>query len=289
VVPTELVGAQPTAGRFEERGADVWFLPRFAFRPGLRYSLLVDGVEAVSVELPVPVVEPTTSVIAIHPAARVVPENLLRLYVTFSAPMSEGWAARAVEIVDVEGVLLTEPELWDREHRRLTLLLEPGRIKRGLAPNAEAGPPLAEGESFTLRVDAAFRDAAGLPLITGTERTFEVGPAVRSRVDPSAWEVVPPHADTFDPLVVRFDRPLDHALATRYLDIGVDGEVTVVGEMEWSFRPREPWRAGRYELRVDAALEDLAGNSVRRVFDRDLERAEDDPRDVDVVSIPFAI
>ena len=35
-------------------------------------------------------------------------------------------------------------------------------------------------------------------------------------------------------------------------------------------------------------LEDLAGNSVRRVFDRDLTRPEDEPRDVvEPVSVAF--
>jgi len=28
---------------------------------------------------------------------------------------------------------------------------------------------------------------------------------------------------------------------------------------------------------IDPRLEDLAGNSLRRIFDRDLSRAEDDP------------
>ena len=38
-------------------------------------------------------------------------------------------------------LLAMPPELWDRPRRRLTLLLEPGRIKRGLVPNAELGAP----------------------------------------------------------------------------------------------------------------------------------------------------
>jgi hypothetical protein len=34
-------------------------------------------------------------------------------------------------------------------------------------------------------------------------------------------------------------------------------------------------------------LEDVAGNSVQRVFDRDLSNAEDTPRDGGPVELPF--
>ena len=37
-------------------------------------------------------------------------------------------------------------ELWDPGMQRLTLLLDPGRIKRGVGPNLEAGLALERGE-----------------------------------------------------------------------------------------------------------------------------------------------
>jgi hypothetical protein len=40
-------------------------------------------------------------------------------------------------------------------------------------------------------------------------------------------------------------------------------------------------------LVVDPALEDLAGNSVSRVFDRDLTRPVDAPRDARPVTLTF--
>jgi hypothetical protein len=49
-------------------------------------------------------------------------------------------------------------------------------------------------------------------------------------------------------------------------------------EASWRFHPDRPWRPGRHALRVEPHLEDLAGNSLVRVFDRDLDRAEDAPR-----------
>jgi hypothetical protein len=95
-------------------------------------------------------------------------------------------------------------------------------------------------------------------------------------------------------LAVAFDRPLDHALLGDCLHVvGPDGR-TVAGaatigaeERSWSWTPSAPWRSGPHHLVVDPVLEDLAGNSVRRVFDRDLSRRDDDPRDAGPVAVPF--
>jgi hypothetical protein len=307
VMPSELVqqvGAwQPTAGRFREHDGVSWFVPRFPLVRGISYSLLIDGVESASVSLPALAAPATTDVISIHPAAAVLPLNLLRVYVYFSAPMSEGHAARAVAVRRLDtGEALDdvfvqmEPELWNRSRERLTLLLEPGRIKRGLVPNVEAGPPLTEGISITITVDRSFRDAAGRPLRAPAERRYLVGPAVRALVNPSAWRLVVPAAQSADALVAAFDSPLDVALLTRCLTV-LDGAMDPIhgeaiideGDCSWRFRPLSRWPRGSYTLRVDGRLEDAAGNSVRRVFDRDLRLREHEPLDADFVDVAFTI
>jgi hypothetical protein len=58
-------------------------------------------------------------------------------------------------------------------------------------------------------------------------------------------------------------------------------------ERSWTFTPAAPWLEAPHWLVVDPALEDVAGNSVRRLFDRDLSRAEDTPRDAGPVELPF--
>jgi hypothetical protein len=170
------------------------------------------------------------------------------------------------------------PELWDRGRRRLTVLLEPGRIKRGLQPNVLAGPPLREGDTVTLVVESGLRDAGGAELVDGARRSYRVGAPIRSRIDPHRWHVRWPESPS-SPLVVRFDRPLDRALALRCLRVmdadghPVPGLATLDDAARvWEFTPGWTVRS----IRVDVRLEDLAGNSVRRVFDRDLEAAADD-------------
>lgn len=307
VVPRELVGRagdwQPVAGSFDEQDGTVWFVPRFPLVPGLLYSLLIDGVEAACIEVPAPASTPSTDVVAIHPTAEEVPLNLLRIYVSFSAPMSEGYAARAVAVrrpdtgEPLDGVFLQmEPELWDSSRQRLTVLLDPGRIKRGLVPHAEAGYPLTEGVPVAVSVDPSFRDAAGTPLRAPAERRYRVGPAIRARVDPLAWRLTAPGAGSADALVVAFEHALDRALLRRCLMV-LDAAMAPVrgaasteeGDRVWRFQPASRWQAGRYTLLVDARLEDVAGNSVRRVFDRDLDLPEHTPIDADSVEVPFTI
>ena len=44
---------------------------------------------------------------------------------------------------------------------------------------------------------------------------------------------------------------------------------------------------GPHRVVVDPVLEDVAGNSVGRVFDRDLTSAADEPGDTAPVTLPF--
>jgi hypothetical protein len=304
VIPSEFAGTgslQPMAGDVEVVGDAVCFTPRFPFSSGTTYAVLVGGVAAGTILRPAPLGAPSARVVAIRPAVATVPLNLLRIYVHFSAPMSEGWAARSVrarradtdEIL--EGTFLhMEPELWDARRRRLTVFLDPGRIKRGLVPNEEAGYPLVDGIPIVVSVAAEFRDARGRPLRADAQRRYMVGPAVRTRMEPAAWSWRLPAAGSVEPLRLAFDRPLDSALLRRCIWITdatgarLDGRVSVGrNDRFWRFVPSSPWDTTPMSLVVDTRLEDLAGNSVARVFDRDLTRSEDDPIDGERRSLEF--
>jgi hypothetical protein len=288
------------AGRLVRDGGDICFVPRFPFVAGTTYAVAVGGTESAVIVRPRPDTPPTTEGLDIRPNATVVPRNLLRLYVSFSDKMSEGYAADHVRLLDeagqrVEGALLpSEQELWDGARRRLTVLLDPARIKRGLISHLETGYPLRTGEPFRLVVDEGFRDAGGRPLRVGFERRYEVGADERGRVDPAGWALDVPTASSREPLEVRFGRPLDHGLLARCLQVldpegrRIEGAPRVgPEEQSWSLTPVEAWLPGPHQLIVDPALEDLAGNSVSRVFDRDLSRPEDAPREARPVAVAF--
>ena len=96
------------------------------------------------------------------------------------------------------------------------------------------------------------------------------------------------------PLVVDFDRPLDHGLLQHSLTVRLPHGGQVGGsigtgpeERSWAFFPAEPWAPGDYHLVIDHRLEDLAGNSASRVFDRDLSGRQDDPRPSRPIVLPL--
>ncbi|MYA19485.1 MAG: hypothetical protein F4Z25_04280 [Chloroflexi bacterium] len=295
----------PMAGRYEVDSAAVTFVPRYPLVPGLDYAMGVhaDGGEPqrLAFRLPSDRGAPTTEVLATYPSGGRLVRNQLKLYIQFSASMSEGQVGQHLHLVrddsgePIEDPFVPEPELWDRDRRRLTLLFDPGRLKRGLLPQLEAGYPLQEGVAVRLVVDDGFRDADGNPLREPFERRYEVGGDLRARVDPRDWEFRPPAAGTAEALHVRFDRPLDHALLQHCIEVRDDAGRPVRGhpqvgpaERSWAFTPAAPWPEGDYRLAIDPRLEDLAGNSLTRLFDRDLER---DEATVDAArtSISFAV
>jgi hypothetical protein len=294
-------GFPAMAGRLVRDGDDVCFVPRFPFVDGTSYTITVRGATAAVLIRPRPERPVTTEVLAIYPTAAEVPRNLLRFYIWFSAPMSEGYAARHVRLVDAAGdkpmtgaLLPTGSELWSADHRRLTVLLDPARIKRGLAAQRQAGYPLRRGEPFRVVVDHGFRDASGRPLRGAADRWYAVGGDERRRVDPGSWTICAPSGHTREPLQVTFDRPLDHGLFGRCLRVTGPGGQPVAGspepgleERSWRLTPSLPWAPGAHQLIVDPVLEDLAGNSVSRVFDRDLTRPEDRPRPARPVAVTF--
>jgi hypothetical protein len=293
-------GLPPMAGRLVRDGANSYFVPRFTFIDGTAYTVTVEGTVAATLVRTRPDRMATTEVAGIRPTSAEVPRNLLRLYVWFTAPMSDGYAAGHVRLADDNGgiiggaLLASEHELWDASRRRLTVLLDPARIKRGLAGHKETGYPLRSGEPFRLVIDDGFHDAQGLPLRAGAHRRYEVGGDERRHVDPRSWLLTAPPAGTSEPVQVTFGRPLDHGLLARCLHVTGPGGEPIhgvlhigAGEQSWQLVPRRAWAPGPHQLAVDPALEDLAGNSVSRVFDRDLTRPEDQPRQARPVILAF--
>jgi hypothetical protein len=225
-------------------------------------------------------------VIQIFPTADRLPSNLLRVYVVFDRPMSTGEARAHLRLLDDTGrdvdraFLQLDEELWDPSGRRLTVLFDPGRIKRGLRANLESGPPLVEGHRYRLVVDAGWREADGRPIGTGASKDFDAVAADRTAPVVDDWTIDPPPAGTRAPLVVRFPEVLDRALLSSAIAVvdgsgeAMRGEIDVTpGERTWTFTPHRAWRDGSYELRVASELEDVAGNSLRRVFDAEVTRS----------------
>ena len=274
-------------GTYKATGETLRFTPRFPFDRGRRYIAEFHSGSitlASSHLMPAPSTAPVT-VVRVDPSASVVPENLLKFYLHFSAPMKRGEAYTRTRLLDGDGRPLDLPflelgeELWDRSGTRLTLLLDPGRIKRGLAPREELGPILEQGRSYTVEVQAGWPSAAGAALAEPHRRPFRVGPPDETQPRPQDWAITAPAAGLRNPLLVRSPEPLDAALFSTSLTLLDPGGAEVVGTVElreeattWQFTPVAAWSAGDHVLVVADDLEDLAGNSVRRPFEVDATR-----------------
>jgi hypothetical protein len=286
------------AGRHQIIEDVLRFVPHFPFQPGMRFRAVFDPrslqsagcSESLVLEFSRPedtLVGPTC-VTQVFPSVDDLPENLLRFYVCFSNPMQRGAAETHIAILDPDGqpaehVLYRPPvELWDNSMRCLTVLLDPGRLKRGVGPNRLLGPPLKAGRDYTLIIRAGMVDAFGRPVDQDRCKRFHVTRPLRAAVSPADWDVRVPHANSREALEFAFPAPLDWAQLWHAIAVGSEeGERTegrvVIGKSErrWRFYPESPWSSQRYQVRIAPDLEDVCGNNLTGAFDRPLRAARE--------------
>ncbi|MFQ5730566.1 MAG: hypothetical protein ACE5KM_01295 [Planctomycetaceae bacterium] len=274
-------------GRYERRGSRLVFSPRFRLTPGglYRATLVLDANKTRTADYRVPMraAGERAVVQAVYPGDSTLPANNLKFYLHFSKPMQQGRAIfDRIRLFDDRGKAVGDPwrrvEIWSRDYKRLTLFVHPGRIKTGVNLRVERGPVLEPGRRYRLAIAQDVRDAGGRPLAKPFEKTFRAGQPDRARPLPQNWKLAPPRAGTRDPLRLAFGEPLDRLLIQRMLTVTdaagrvVRGKIAVGSNARsWSFRPAAIWRNVPHRLTVDKQLEDLAGNTPLRLFDRDLK------------------
>jgi hypothetical protein len=231
-----------------------------------------------------------------------VPENLLRLYIEFNAPMSRRTGVNYIHLLDQDGREVVGPflpldaDFWNADRTRYTVFFDPGRVKQDLLPRRQMGPSLRAGRRYTLVVDAAWTDARGATLKETYRRELQVGRPLTRPVDPRSWTIDPPGAGSREPLVVSFPVPLDHGLLLRTLGVAQgDGEMLVgdirieAGERRWLFTPRTPWAPGAHRLVALSILEDVAGNRIGRPFEVDRFDQTDRSAEPERTTVAFTI
>jgi len=309
-----VTGHETTAvlGRYTVTAAAVEFQPRFPFDPGRSYSVRFDParlptprsdkVLEQAIALPARALSPTTVVTAIHPTSGTWPENMLRFYIHFSAPMSATTSFDYVHLIDEHGEEVTEAflaldtDLWDNDYTRCTVFFDPGRVKRGVGPNLKLGRAIREGRRYTLVVDAAWPDANRQPLKSAFRHEIRGGPPIEKALSVKDWRVTAPATGSRDAVTVTFPWALDRALLARAVGVtlpdgrAVDGDIVVgASETSWTFRPRTPWQTGEYRLMVLTLLEDPSGNRVGRAFEIKAFEQGDRAPEAERVNVPFTV
>src|SRR5271154_4291309 len=197
------------------------------------------------------------------PSGATVPENLLRIEMRFSEPLRRSLSLDHVKLIDSNGLEITHAffdlPLLSADGRRVTVLLDPGRIKSGLAENRALGRALHAGSAVTLEVDDP-------ELARPIRKTWRVTGFNADPPRPDLWTFRLPRRDTKDPLEVRLGAPLSSTAESFIAIRGPDARRVAgtahleQGETVWRFVPASSWRKGVYGLVTRPELEDSAGN-----------------------------
>jgi len=297
------------AARHRVNTDSVDVVPRFALDRGREYVVRINpsvlpaprpgGTIETSVMLPAATAAPAVSVTAIYPSSSVWPDNILRFYLHFSAPMSGTAAVGHVRLVDDTGqevrdaLLDVDVDLWNTDYTRRTVFFDPGRVKRGIRPNLELGRALVAGRKYAIVVSESWRDGRGQPLVREFRHEFTAGPPIERPVEPGSWTIEPPAVGSREPLVVRFPWALDEGLLQRALGVTaaggqpIGGTVTVrAEEKEWTFTPAAAWPAAPHSLVVLTVLEDPAGNKIGQAFEFEMF-AQPRPVEAERITLTF--
>jgi hypothetical protein len=277
------------------------FTPVVPFTLGLDYDVTYAGELLGIVTGELDTTAPTPLLLATYPSSDTIPENLLKMYLSFSQPMVEGKSLTNIVLIrngtDTirDAFLDLQPELWDEDSRTLTLWLDPGRIKRDLIPNRKLGKPLISGNTYSLTVLPGWRSKAGRQTLEKHERKFLIGPRDEQSPSIGKWEIIAPGAGTWQPLTIIFGEQMDYLSAMHSIfivnpDGALDGRRSM-GQLEQSilFVPQSLWKKGEYTVEVEPRLEDLAGNNLTRLFDQDVAEQHPVAQGQRVITIRFVI
>lgn len=271
----------PVAGQMVAGPQGPAFHPAFPFASGVRYRVQGESCEA-TFELR-PKYASAPQVTEIYPRDQTIPENILRFYVYFSEPMGEGGFLDHVRLEHVEsGQDITGAffdniyELWSPDRKRITVLVDPGRVKTGLRANRAMGRAFEAGQTYRLHILDTWTSIHGRPLSAGFTKTYRAETEDRRRVDPDRWCLALPESGTHDPLEVQFGEAVDHVSVGRFLTVVSARGVVLpgawgLGSTDTSARwtPEDAWSDAvtEHRLSINGRFEDIAGNNINAAMD----------------------
>ena len=282
----EEYGSNAIQGHYTKVGDYLVFKPYFPFESDMTYVVrtrnekLDNTYSYQSFQIGKKKTIERAEVISIYPLANQLPENLLRFYIYFNTPMKKGQALKYIQLRDEEGnidqhtFMKFKQELWSADGKRLTVLFDPGRIKRGVSTNMLRGPALLEGKKYELIISGDWEDVYEQPLFVNSTKKIEVVSAYYQHIKVKNWRVNKPRKNSYDALSIHFDRIIDHALIQSMIKIVNEKENPINGHWEIIeeersiiFIPKVKWKKGNYKIIIDSRLEDVAGNNLQNLLD----------------------
>ena len=301
----------PMAGAYRVEANALRFEPQFPLEPGLRYrgvfrpDQLPGGNSAAALvesvyQSPRRTAMPATLVSRVYPSADTLPENLLKFYVHSTGPMSRGNIYDHIRLRDESGrdvelpFLEIDEELWDATTTRLTLIIDPGRIKRGVRPLEEMARRSKLAKATRSRSGASGVTGRGISSRTIFRKRSKLRPLTANRLTRRDGK-----SNLREPIrdpPGRFPRtdgsrsiPAPHPRDRRSGRGGARKVSLEDQERRWTFTPDNVWRRGRYQLIIHTTLEDLAGNNIGKPFEVDLFEGVERRLSTTTVKLSFEI
>jgi len=219
--------------------------------------------------------------ISFEPEADIIPANTLRMYFTFDRAARGLIHQSEVKLVGPDGSEIKDAfmnfgqELWSPDGKRLTVLFDPGKVKRDVEAKGEAISPLEQGKSYQIRLNDYVH-------------SFRVSPPVREKLDPNQWKVIGPSEGSRE-LEIKFDRVMDAALLLDQIEViemkrGAPVSTTKkiqAGGTDLILFAESKWPAGQYAIVASPILEDVSGNRMAESLDHTAgEDADEKSREV---------
>ena len=273
----------PMQGDFSTEENKLIFKPYFPFETGLAYVIKLKNANG-EFYLPFQIGEKEkvnqAKLLSIFPTSNLLPENLLRFYFYFQTPMKQEEALKHIKLIDEEGkvddhaFMKFKKELWSSDGKRLTLLFDPGRIKRGVSSNTKQGAALVNGKHYQLSISGAWQDVYGQSLKKNNLKEIIVVEPYRKKINVDEWVMREPTFDSLDRLIIDFDRIVDHALIQSMMQINdpagnlVEGSWEIINaEQQVQFIPKNRWTKGFFKIVFDTRMEDVSGNNLQNLLD----------------------
>lgn len=279
----QVYGKKAILGSFTQNATNVHFIPLLPFQKNSDYTVVYKN-QTYPFILPLDPSYDHLQIETLYPNTATVPSNFLKWYIRFSKPVNPSKIYDHIYLINnqtntkVDRALLPlETPLLSNDGTLLTLWVEPGRQKRDLGPNKRLGEVLILDTSYTLIIDKDLKDTQGISMKMEYTHAFTVSTSDRTKPAISSWKLHLPTSKTKEALQIDFQELLDFGSLQNTIHIldesgnNVAGNFTVQSNQKSIiFNPSYNWNKGYYHILCESIIEDISGNNLERLFDRDI-------------------
>ncbi len=218
--------------------------------------------------------------VSVFPRADCVPANLLRFHLRFEKPVEVFDVRTDLRLVDkgagVEQIvshpfLDLNDGLWSADGLTLTVMLHPGRIKKGLISNKNLGSAINPSLTYELQIRGAVVNKTNE---WWTLKSFVTSNPIRNPLELALITIVRPDTGTKQALTVKFDRVVDQLAIENLVALTDQKNAIVAIDRELSdssttlrLTPRVDWLPGSYSIHFSNEFEDTCGNRLDGAFE----------------------